>query len=447
MTADPSRWSAKRAVEWGLALIVIASLAWTAVQFFQKHYLPQPFVFDTNDTFMDWFNTAYWANNPGAFDVWRTIYPPLSFVFLKATTLSSCYLESPFYGRDCDWLARTTIYFSYGLVALLAFVSFRRIDRTTAIPRGLAFALGMPLLYTLERGNLILPCVVFFIIAYGDLVKSPHWKWMAMAVTINFKPYLLIPVLPLAIKRDWRSLEMAGFATIAVYLLTLATLGDGTLGQMAANTRDWVTFQSGQIWNEIYYSTSYAPLTLIDANRFPIRSYMSSETFESITATVPVLIRVSQLLTLAVLMGGWLQPAALSFRRLSLVAMAGYFATQSPGGYSIAFLTFLLFLERADRTGPMIALVCGYLLAITADWPLATITNVSTTSWLGGQTVLVNFSLAIGQLVRPGLVIVLLWSLAVDSLILIVAAHRSHVPTLGLGKSRFALASLKPQGA
>lgn len=48
-----------------LALTVLASVACTAWQFGVLGYLPQPFVFDTNDTFMDWFNTAYWANNPG----------------------------------------------------------------------------------------------------------------------------------------------------------------------------------------------------------------------------------------------------------------------------------------------------------------------------------------------------------------------------------------------
>ena len=31
----------------------------------ESDYLPPPFVFDINDTFMDWFNTAYWAHNPG----------------------------------------------------------------------------------------------------------------------------------------------------------------------------------------------------------------------------------------------------------------------------------------------------------------------------------------------------------------------------------------------
>ena len=57
--------------------------------FFANGFLPAPFVFDVGDTFMDWFNTAYWAHNPGAYSVWGTIYLPLSFVLtgLLAATM------------------------------------------------------------------------------------------------------------------------------------------------------------------------------------------------------------------------------------------------------------------------------------------------------------------------------------------------------------------------
>ena len=34
----------------------------------------------------------------------------------------------------------------------------------------------------------------------------------------------------------------------------------GTPMEIASNTANWVLFQSGQIWGEIYFSTSYAPL-------------------------------------------------------------------------------------------------------------------------------------------------------------------------------------------
>ncbi|WP_457840921.1 hypothetical protein, partial [Staphylococcus aureus] len=88
--------------------------------------------------------------------------------------------------------------------------------------------------------------------------------------TINFKPYLLLPVAALAVKRKWRALELAGIATVLLYLATLAVVGSGTPGELAANTANWLVFQSGQVWNEVHYSTSYAPLLLIRASQMPI---------------------------------------------------------------------------------------------------------------------------------------------------------------------------------
>ena len=107
-----------------LALAVVASVVSTAMAFRATGYLPQPFVFDTNDTFMDWFNTAFWANRPGAYDVWRSIYPPLSFVFLDLFSLPGCYLQSPFHARDCDWLGKGVILAFYLLDVALVWLSF-----------------------------------------------------------------------------------------------------------------------------------------------------------------------------------------------------------------------------------------------------------------------------------------------------------------------------------
>lgn len=415
-----------------LALCVLASVAWTAWQFDALGYLPQPFVFDTNDTFMDWFNTAYWANNPGAYDVWRSIYPPLSFVFLDLFSLPGCYRDSSFYARDCDWLGQAAIAAFYLLDIALVWLSFRRADRRTAPMRTIAFGLGLPLLFTLERGNLILVAFACFVVAHGPLAVAPRWRWLATAATINFKPYLLLPVLALAVKREWRALELAGIATILVYLVTLALVGSGTPGEVAANTANWVVFQSGQVWNEVHYSTSYAPLLLVRESRMPVLDFVPSRTIETIEALVPVLIRASQGIALLALAGAWLQPRALPAHRVAALLLGAYLITQSPGGYTQTFLLFLVLLEPWRRPGPVIALICTYLLCIVADRSLATVLEVPGASWLGNRPVTASFGLALGHFVRPGLVMLAIWALALDSLWLVARAHRTHRPSLML---------------
>lgn len=415
-----------------LALAVVASAAWTLRFFLEFGYLPQPFVFDTNDTFMDWFNTAYWANNPGIYNVWRSIYPPLSFVFLDATSLPGCYLHNSFTARDCDWLARGTIYIFYAIDVVLAWVCFRRLDRRTAPMRTVAIALGLPMLFTLERGNLILVAFAFFMIAHGPLTASKPWRWFAAAVTINFKPYLVLPMLAHAVKRDWRTLEVAGIATVALYLVTLALVGSGTPMELAANTANWVVFQGGQVWNEVNYSTSYAPLLMFRTLDIPLLQFVPSRLIETIEFLVPIVIRSSQLVALVALAAAWLQPRALPTHRIAAILLGAYLVTQSPGGYTQLFLLFLVLMETWKGAGPIAAVVCAYLLCLVGDWPLATVLDVTSASWLGERTVTASFGLTAGHFIRPGLIVIMVWALSLDSIVRVVRAHRGTRPSLGL---------------
>ncbi|WP_380871828.1 hypothetical protein ACFB49_27820 [Sphingomonas sp. DBB INV C78] len=427
------RPTARPIAEMLLAALVVASFGWLLWAFFTRGYLPQPFLVDTNDTFMDWFNTAYWSNNEGAYDVWRTVYPPLSFTFLKLFSLPGCYINSPFQGRDCDWFGQLAILASYAISVVLAWVAFRRADPRTAAVRGITFALGLPMLFALERGNLILPCMAFFVIAHGDIVRSPRWRAFAAAMTINFKPYLLLPVLALGLKRDWRALELAGIATLAIYLVTYALVGAGSPIEIVDNMRNWVvTFVGGNVWEQIYYSTTYASLLPIWSTPIPILAYLPSRTVEAIMWGVPILIRTSQALALLCLLGAWLQPRALPIGRVSALLLAVSLASQSPGGYTQAFLIFLVFLEPWRRPGPIIAIIAAYLLSISADWIISPFPDMVSRSWLSGQPVIGHFGMAIGQFVRPGLILLILWALALDSLWLIWRAHRDHAPSLGL---------------
>lgn len=415
-----------------LALAVVASAGWTLRFFLEYGYLPQPFVFDTNDTYMDWFNTAYWTNNRGIYDVWRSIYPPLSFVFLDATSLPGCYLHNSFTARDCDWLARGTIYTFYLIDVVLAWVCFRRLDRRTAPMRTIAIALGLPMLFTLERGNLILVAFAFFMIAHGPVTASKPWRWFAAAVTINFKPYLVLPMFAHAVKRDWRTLEVAGLATIALYLVTLALVGSGTPAELASNTANWVVFQGGQVWNEVNYSTSYAPLLMFRTLDIPLLQFVPSRLIETIEFLVPIVIRSSQLVALAALAAVWLQPKALPAHRIAAILLGAYLVTQSPGGYTQLFLLFLVLMERWKGAGPIVAIACAYLLCLVGDWPLATVLDVTSNSWLGERTVTASFGLTAGHFIRPGLIVLIVWALSLDSIARVVRAHRDSRPSLGL---------------
>jgi hypothetical protein len=419
--------------EYVLLIGVLGSFGWMARFFLVEHYLPQPFLFDTNDTFMDWFNTALYAHKEGAFDVWRTVYPPLSFVFLRAFSIDSCY-GYPFSARDCDWVGITTITVSYLLDCLLAGIAFWRNDRNTALPRTLAFSFGLPLLFTLERGNLIIVCLIPFMMAYGKLLRSRLGHALAIAITINFKPYLVVPSLTFAVRRDWREMELTGLATIFVYLITLMIFGAGMPIEILDNLANFASLNSrGFQWQDFYFSTSYAStLALGAAVEAPILAFVPSRVIEIATWLLPALIASTQIAAFMGLAAAWLQPRAISLARNAALLAGAHLATKSPGAYALTFLIFLVFLERGRRPGQMIALVAAYSLSITYDQSIATVINSNAQSWLSGQAVQMRFGLAIGQFVRPALVILIVWGLAIDSVTQSILAHRRMRPSLGL---------------
>lgn len=433
MTAWRAPGEARRRLpELCLTLMVIASVVNVAIRFHYDGKLPQPYLFESSDTFMDWFNTAFWAHNRGAFDVWRTVYPPLSFAFLKLFTMPECYAVSGLVARDCDWVGLMSIGGWYLLGSAAAALAFWRAEPRTALFRSTCFALGLPWLFTLERGNLILPSFFFFVLAHGGIARSRLVRAVAVGMTINFKPYLLLPALGWAVKRRWRSLELAGFASIAIYAITCAVYGEGDPTVLVANASNWVQFNGSFLFEVVYYSTSYTPFLEFATSRFPTHDLVPSRLVEVLSVIIPILTRSSQLMALVTLAGAWLQPRALGTSRVALLLLATAMITQSPGGYTEVYLIFLLFLERWERPGPIVALITGYLLSLSYDLVLANFVTLQQNSWLAGRPVTQSIGIAVGVLARPALVLIMFWALALDSILLIARAHREHRPTLAL---------------
>lgn len=423
-------------VESTLLLCVLLGLGWTVLRFIIDGKLPQPFIFDINDTFMDWFNTSYWAHNLGSFSVWRTVYPPLSFVFLSMFGSDGCYSTSGFDARNCDFTSIVAIFTAYFIGATLAWIAFRKRDRFSGNIRGAAFAFGLPLLFTLERGNLILVGFIFFVLAYGDIIKSRIFRAFSIAVTINFKPYLVITTFAYAIKRDWRRLELAAILTVILYFLTYSILGEGSPLELQRNISNWVIFTNGAIWEQVFYTTSYVPFLEFNTHRFPTRDFLGSQAVETIFTVIPIAINCSRLLIIFTLIGVWLQPRALSTLRVMTIFLAGSLMNQSPGGYAMVFLVFLVFLERFERPGPIIAIVSAYLLCIPADYVLSNVIELNGDAWLSGRSVMSSFGPSVGMFVRPGLIIMILWALAFDSLMLIWRENRRSHPNFALSPAQ-----------
>lgn len=206
-----------------IQLLSVAYFFW----FTTKHgYLPAPFSHEKSDTFMDLFHPMYWADHAGRYTEWKSVYPPLSFLFLKYVKLallgSSTLFANAFDLREAA--KPVVICFLLSYLALPAFVLHTRIWRDFSNVEKLVvyliFALSPPMLFALERGNLIIFSLIFLAI----ILSNTGWlRAIGIAILINIKPYFALLLLLYWLKRDikgfWQSLLFAAGLFLATGLL------------------------------------------------------------------------------------------------------------------------------------------------------------------------------------------------------------------------------------
>jgi hypothetical protein len=403
--------------------------------FFVIHYLPAPFVFDVSDTFMDWFNVAYWAHNQGAYSVWQSVYLPLSFVITGLLGDPRCYASHPYDGRDCDWFGIVVIIAMYVGCVIVTAIALYRNDRSTALFRSTAIALGGPLLFAFERGNLIMLAYIAFVVLYGGLVRSKKAVACTAAFLINMKVYLLLPVLTYAVKRKWRLLELCGIAALALYLATLVMVNAGTPTEIAHNLQTWFNMREGTVWDEVLYSTTYKPYLLLDERQYPVRDFVEQRWVDAAKIFITYEVIASRAVAFLCIGWAWFYPRAVSLSRLVFFILMQSFMGQNPGGYAIMFLVFPLFLERKRGFLVGLAICLAYLAIIPCDRSITVIAKVTRDSWLAGRAVDSVYALPLGALIRPGLLMFMLWAVAIDTLVDLHRAVKNERPTVGLAPS------------
>ena len=397
-------------VEWSFALVVFASVVHTAWFVYVYSYLPSPYFWEPGDVYADWFNTAYWARNEGTYDVWATLYPPLSFVLLQWMGIDECYprtraIESSpgLAVRDCDWLGLGWIWMLWFICAFLAHKVLRKVDKPTAIPRTICFGLGWPLLDAVERGNLMLIALPCFMLATLPLLKSARLRWLFFGMAINLKVYRIAPLLAQLFQRRWRWVEGALLATVLVYLLSFAYLQRGTPMEIYQNIVDWNNVPVSSPLS-LWPATSLQPMrSLIESPivDFPILMLLGSRALEWAVVVLAVALHSTQGLLLLAMAAAWLRPECVT--RYRLYALGALFAliTSEAGGYTPVIFTIMVLLEKFKGVGKITAISLCYLLAVSYDIPLDLIAELERETYWRDKTVLVNFNLTVWPLLRP----------------------------------------------
>ncbi|SFK36132.1 hypothetical protein SAMN03159338_4020 [Sphingomonas sp. NFR04] len=394
--------------EYAMGFFVLALIGRVMWVLYFEGYLQQPFFYEPSDTFMDWFNTAYWAHDRGTYDKWGTIYPPLSFVVMRLLGKGSCYLGAEGQEvRDCDWVGLVAIHAIFVMNIILTAIAFSKIDRRTAIPRAIAVSTGMPMMFALERGNIILLCFTAMLLAFGPIIKSARARWFFAGIAVNFKIYLIATIFAQLLRRKWLWAEGALIATVLIYAITYGILGVGTPIELFDNIFTYSTgFIAAQVL-DVWYSVTYQPLiSMLQGTSFPVSTIVGSRVADFGLVFLPTVTRLGQLSIVLAAVATWLRPEAVPPHRVAFFGVCLALISSEAGGYTEALVLMFVFMESWRGIARPIAIILCYILALPSDIIVGYIPPLQRISYLaGGAQVEVHLGVALGMFLRPGLLI------------------------------------------
>ena len=230
------------------ALVLWALLFLATGLIFGATRLSLPFFDRGGDLFMDFFNSVRdAAQGPAVYTERHVIYPPLAnLIFLAFGALvPTAYKNTDFALRESwgEYHGAILALFLYLLLPLLLLLFlFYKKAKKEGLPLHVLplFLFNLPLLYLIERGNLLLyalPALFFFLFYYHSEKKGlAECSLFALAFAIALKLYpALFALLLLKERRLGAFLRVALYSLLLLLLPSLPFGGVGGIFQMAQN--------------------------------------------------------------------------------------------------------------------------------------------------------------------------------------------------------------------
>lgn len=367
-------------------------------------YLPSPFVYDKTDTFMDLYNTMYWAGMPGRYSIWGSVYPPLAFLVLDA--LRALFVPTfPFSGphalRAGSPSLQIALCAAYLLLPALALSlrAWRDFRRSERVLMYFAAITSLPFLFALERGNLILLAPPLLVLLADD---RPALRIVALALLINLKPYFAVLFLAYAARQWWDELVMAVMVTGLLYLGTSVLIGANPVSMMLNLVHFGQSASVFSLREVLSFPSSVSAFSTVLANpRFLASKYAHIALDPTALAA---LINAAKWTIIAITLLGIFRRG----RDLPIIAIFAILIVvttnlgTSVGGYSLIFYLAIIpaMLRMRFRT--------WYLLLLAAIFvpldPFATIVSNDIgrqVAYLSGQNVDVTWRLGLATAMRP----------------------------------------------
>jgi hypothetical protein len=188
-------------------------------------YLPSAFIYDKSDTFMDFFNVLYWSYDNGRYTEWGSVYPPLCFLIIRLINFlfNGEVLGEPTFMRDGSLYVIVGICICY-LAAPIYMLKTKYWGDFTGLDKILIYLTAIasaPMLFALERGNLLLIAPLLLSVAISTIGTK---RCIFIALLINLKPYFVILMIYYIIKRNWKGLLTCSLVAASIFTITGALL-------------------------------------------------------------------------------------------------------------------------------------------------------------------------------------------------------------------------------
>lgn len=376
----------------GVLFIQILFLVFAVYYVYVKGRLPQPFQNVLLDTFMDFFNTNWWAYNSNRYLEWRSTYPPFTFVLAKIFVPKKCLGGDAAALRDCSTYV---LYFFIPIYACAAYLSLKLINRYEdfRLKRdqwviAIAILISMPFLYTLERMNYLIVAYIFYCLY---LMRNQGFlKYLFFGLAVNIKPYLLILAFSYIIRREIKKFIYCIALTIVIFLLGTLLLKDGSAILFISNM-----FNFGKNFPIPVHALNF------QSSFLPILSYMTLDDY--FIEFIDVLKYLIYLIPIFLLVSVRNQMQKLEIIEIDfLLLIVMLFSTSSLGGYSLIFLIPFFSLFNKNDFSIFLLIAC---LLIPFDFVLyqGPLTRAEI-SYLSGAFIQNGLTITTGAILRPAFI-------------------------------------------
>lgn len=369
---------------------------------------------------MDFYSPLFWVIKDGFYTNFNSVYPALNYFFLKIFSMgiSPEQISNPFELRTIFPILGLIITFVYVLIILVVvnIGEWKKIQFSNKSLIFFACILSVPVLFGLERGNLIFLALLFLALY---LNASNSWiKAICLGLLVNIKPYFIILLLQYLNLHHFNKIELIrSILAVLVIFFGFGLLADINFVNFF---KSYIAFSKNttlSVEGVIALPHSIAALSTI-------KSLIKFEGGSSYTLWFSLLKVVNYISVLFLCYVAFVKKLSLTELLIASIVILTNFSISTGGYILIIYIVLMPYLLDSQEYKKLLIFII-LIFTFPLDWiNILAINYTLLTSYIGGNIVIdnPNLYLSFGSVARP----LLNFSLMMSFLVHLVKKYPSH---------------------